>query len=79
MAYAGLVPTCQTTSLVREEHRLDQRDEDWGALGPREGMPGIGPTSLYGFLELFMLGLQLGKDAPATQILLQLLGNPKSP
>lgn len=79
MTYTGLVPACQTTSLVREEHGLDQRDEEREALGPREGMPGIGPTLLYGLLELFVLGLQLGKDAPATQILLQLLGNPKSP
>lgn len=47
------------------------------ALGPREGVPGAGPTSLYGFLQLFMLGLQLGKNAPTTQILLQLLENPK--
>jgi hypothetical protein len=79
MTYTGLVPACQTTSLVREEHGLDQRDEEREALGPREGMPGMGPTLLYGFLKFFMLGLQLGKDAPATQIFLQLLGNPKSP
>lgn len=79
MTYTGLVPACQTTSLVREEHGLDQRDEEREALGPREGMPGMGPTLLYGLLKLFMLGLQLGKDAPATQIFLQLLGNPKSP
>lgn len=79
MTCAGLVSACQTISPVREEHGLDQRDTEGAALGPRKGMPGIGPTSLYGFLELFMLGLQLGKDAPATQIFLQLLRNPKSP
>lgn len=48
------------------------------ALGPRCLLLFL-VTSLYGFLELFMLGLQLGKDAPATQIFLQLLRNPKSP
>lgn len=47
------------------------------ALGPKEGVSGAGRTSLYGLLQLFMLGLQLGKHAPAIQIVLQLLENPK--
>lgn len=46
-----------------------------GRKGPRG--PGAGPTSLNGLLQFLMLGLQLGKDAPSTQVLLQLLGNPK--
>lgn len=46
-------------------------------MGPREGVSGAVRTSLYGLLQLFMLGLQLGKHTPATQIVLQLLENPK--
>lgn len=40
----------------------------------------MGPTSLNGLLQFLVLGLQLGKDAPSTQILLELLESPpKSP
>lgn len=45
------------------------------ALGPRCLLLFL-VTLLYGFLKFFMLGLQLGKDAPATQIFLQLLSSP---
>lgn len=53
---------------------MRSRPWGWGGSGPG---PEVRPTSLNGLLQFLMLGLQLGKDASSTQVLLELLGSPK--
>lgn len=80
---AGWGPRPWLASFLCAQHPLwpgrgrRRRATPWLGCSRPWGWRGRGPTSLDGVLQFLMLGLQLGKDTPSTQVLLEFLPSPR--